>query len=386
MYFDVEMELSLASPRARQVASSEVTMTTTTAAAAVRFKFAVVVIMQGGSPCETVRWLLATYSLEIFSVHFHNQPQDVKMSAEPTLHKNLLSQPVEDGHSSAPMSPPLVRSTPPELEDIFTSIGKRIYAQMNILIMCANTIAAVFSISSAVSLIEEDDDFTLRRYQFCTYGDATSVTVQCPYESSPVFLVFLILWSIYFITLFTFKFHGTVDFWSNDLRFYLANDLLNNSVFMFVAVVIGMILTAISSIGAISFVIHNGTTQSLSSIFVFTGVNMYNLYNLLGSEVQALKGMSIDDFPRSIMVNLSVSREVSHKYVQRVNLTAEPAMIARRPVDGVTAKYRDVLEFVVECVVHSKLPGGDPTLLQRLGDPEQLEDVVRKIAFFSPQK
>lgn len=306
------------------------------------------------------------------------------------MHKNLLSQPVEDGHSvpinQPPQLLPVARASPPELEDIFTSLGKRIYAQMNIIILCANTIAAVFSISSAVSLIEEDDDWTLRQYQFCDYGNPKAVTVQCPYENSPVFLVFLIIWSIYFITLFTYKFHGTADYWSNDLRFYLANDMLNNSLFMFVMIIIGMILSVISFVGSMYFVAHNGTTQSLGSIFVFFGVNVHNLYNMMGSEIQALKGLSMKDFPDHIIVNLSVSREVQHKYVQKVSLSAEPPIIARRPVDRITAKYRDVLEFVVECVVHSKLPGGDPTLLQKLGNPEQLEDVVRKISFFPPQK
>eukprot|EP01033_Poteriospumella_lacustris_P001819 gene1819-1319_t len=313
------------------------------------------------------------------------------MSADQIMHKNLLSQPVEDGHSVAPSLPPppqptLARTPPPELEDLFTSIGKRIYAQLNIIIMCANTIAAVFSITSTISLIEKDDDWTMQQYQFCDYGPPLSVAVQCPYETSPIFLCFLVIWSIFFITLFTYKFHGTADYWSNDLRFYLANDMLNNSLFMFVMIIIGMILSMISVFVTIYFAAHNGTTQSLGSVFVFFGVNVHNLYNLMGSEVQALRGLSMKDFPQQIMVKLSVSREVQHKYIQKVSLSAEPPIIARRPVDGITAKYRDVLEFVMECVVHSKLPGGDPTLLQKLGNPEQLEDVVRKIAFFPPQK
>jgi hypothetical protein len=307
-----------------------------------------------------------------------------------TLQQGLLAHPVgdidiatsaQDGWKQLNRNP--VKAM--EMESIFASIGKRLYAQMNIFVMCANTVTAVFSISAAVSLIPQPA--TMWRYDFCDYGEPLSVEVQCPYHSSPVFLTFLVLWSLYFATLFSYKFHATYDYWSNDLRFYLANDMLNNSFFMFVLIVVGMILTMVSSIGGISYVIHNGSTQSIGSILVFTGVNMFNLYNLLGGEFQALRGCSMErDFPEPVMIDLSVSRKLEVTYTATYYHTKDtPPVIKRKPVDGIMVKHRDVLDFVVECVLQSCMRSGDGSLLKNLGDPILIEDVVRKLAFLPPK-
>lgn len=313
------------------------------------------------------------------------------------LHQGLLSQPVRDGAS------PLLggnldghdsqlnslnrkqNQTHLELESLHVSIGKRLYAQLNVLVMCANTIAAVFSISAAVSLIPKDDDFELMRYDFCTYGPPLTVEVQCPYHTSPVFLTFLIIWSLYFITLFVYKFHGTYDYWSNDLRFYLVHDMLNNTFVMFVFVIIGMVLTLVSCVGGIVFVCQNGSIPSISSILVFTGVNLYNLHKMFGGEFAALKNCHLHkDFPVPIMIDLSVSRLLT---VQDSSSGAKGGIVYRKPVDHITATHKEVLDFIIESVLRQQLETDEQAhkfLLRRIGDAALLEDVVKKLTFIPP--
>lgn len=186
------------------------------------------------------------------------------------LLKSLVGPPADEENEPAPAQGNLVRPPDPyrnaELEDLHVSIGKRIYAQLDMIIMAFNTINAVFAISAAVSLIPKYD-YSL--YSFCDYGDngkPLSIGVQCPYLPSPVFISFLIVWCLYFLTIFSYRFHRTIDYWSNDLRFYVACDMLNNEIFMYIMVLVGIALTFVSAVGGIYFVTQNGSTASLGKI------------------------------------------------------------------------------------------------------------------------
>jgi hypothetical protein len=191
---------------------------------------------------------------------------------------------------------------PPDLDPIFLSVAKRIYAQINLVILAANTIAAVFSISAAVSLIEEDDDF---RYQICDYGNPVSIGVQCPYTQSPIFISFLVIWTIYFTILCTYKYHRTVEYWTHDLRFYFASEAVAFDLLMQVMVAIGVVLTLISGLGGFYYVIHNGTTTAIGSIVIFIAVNLVNLKALANGKFDVLATRPIDElFPQPIYIKL----------------------------------------------------------------------------------
>ncbi|RYH05181.1 hypothetical protein EON65_45420 [archaeon] len=152
-----------------------------------------------------------------------------------------------------------------ELEDIFISFGKRVWMQIDVIVMCFNTINACFSISAAVSLIPK---YNYGEYTFCDYGDngePIGIGVQCPYLPSPTFISLLTIWTLYFLTIFTYKVHRTFDWWSNDLRFYMACDIINNDIFMYIMVYVGIVLTLLSGLCGIYFVTQNGSDESLGN-------------------------------------------------------------------------------------------------------------------------
>lgn len=232
--------------------------------------------------------------------HFRNLKQ-VKMTSttdnRSTLMDNLIAAdgPPSSASSTAKPNHNTIQDDrfyylPADLDHIFVSIGKRCYAQINLLVLAINTISAVFSISAAVSLIEEDDDF---RYNFCDYGSPVSIGVQCPYLNSPTFICFLVVWILYFITLGLYKYHRTIDYWTHDLRFYFASEAVAFDLFIQVMVKIGLVLTLASGFGGIYFVIHNGTTTSLGSIFVFMAVNLVNLKALGNGKYEVLSNLIV---------------------------------------------------------------------------------------------
>lgn len=170
--------------------------------------------------------------------------------------------------SSPSQGPPADPLKGVELEDLHISVGKRIYAQIDMIIMAFNTINAVFSISAQVSLISEDAYSHF--FRICDYNDGTplNVLVQCPYYPSPVFISFIITWTLYFVTIFIYRYQRTIEYWSNDLRFYLACDMLNNEMFMYIMVFVGVLLTFVSAIGGIYYATHNGSDTTIGKCLV----------------------------------------------------------------------------------------------------------------------
>lgn len=261
------------------------------------------------------------------------------------------------------------RTQPHELEDLHISIGKRIYAQMDILVMFLNTINAVFSISAAVSLIPQYD---YSSYTFCDYGSPIAIGVQCPYLPSPVFISFFVAWTLYFMTLITYQWSNTYDYWSNDLRFYIACDSLHNTVIMRWFVYIGILLTIVSAIGGIVYVCHNGTTSSLGNILVFTCVNMYNLSKMMSSRLKALQYLSLTkDFPNPVYIKL-------------------PFVLANGHMQGITVNHNEIFEYLYQSIAISSLSresdgqekanvDGDK-MLRDFGDVAQLKQVAVLLA------
>lgn len=288
------------------------------------------------------------------------------------LMENLIGETTSPMAQYANTSPsnPRSRRKEIELENVFVSLGKRIFAQMNILVMFVNTLTAVFSISASVSLIRKE---ATAMYNFCDEGWPLYLEVQCPYTSSAAFISLLTIWILYFATMFIYKFSGTYDYWSNDLRFYLAHDILQNEWFMFVLVILGMVLTVGSAFTAVGYVIHNGTTASIGSILVFLCVNLYNLFKMAGGDIPALKVLSMArDFPDPVGINLNAAVEVHRK---RCSATGHPQPKA---VDSIFANHRDVLDYVQLCILQKHLQG-DGSALDQLGDSSQLEEIVSRL-------
>lgn len=201
------------------------------------------------------------------------------------IHTSLLSSVV----ASEGQSPHQYKYSPPstvmsvsesykgyELEDFFISLGKRVWMQIDVIVMLVNTINACFSISAAVSLIPKESH---GQYNFCDYGEngePLSVGVQCPYLPSPTFISLLTVWTLYFVTIFAYKVHRTFDWWSNDLRFYMACDMVNNDIFMYIMACVGMVLTIASGLCGIYFVTQNGSDDSL-------GMSTISNYSILAT-------------------------------------------------------------------------------------------------------
>ena len=226
-----------------------------------------------------------------------------------------LLLPVENSQSELDNCPPSTvpvqttgidfRSSSNVGEDAFTTIIKRLYAQLGLIVMTANTVTSVFSISAAVSLIPDDDAGA--RYNFCTYGgNGIAVYVQCPYIPSPVFQTILSIWCIYFAVFFSYKYYKTSCFETDDLRFYVYCDQFNSTIMNRVMIGLGVLLTFISAIGGINFVIHNGTTDSIGPILIFCAVNVYNLALMGVCKFKILAAMDIyksEAFKLPIMIN-----------------------------------------------------------------------------------
>ncbi len=245
-----------------------------------------------------------------------------------------------------------------ELEDLHISIGKRIFAQMDVIVMFLNTITAVFSISAAVSLIPQYD---YSSYTFCDYGSPVAIGVQCPYLPSPVFISFFVAWTFYFIGLISYKWYHTNDYWSNDLRFYLVCDNLHNTYVMKCFIIIGFILTIVSAIGGITFVFKNGSTASLGSIFVFASVNFYNLSKMMSSRMKVLAQIDIiGDLPHPVYIKLPPSLTDGH-------------------MQGVTLNHNEVFEYLYQAVAISTMVG-DEQRLAAFGDPTVLKQVALILA------
>lgn len=245
-----------------------------------------------------------------------------------------------------------------ELEDLFLSLGKRIYAQIDMIVMMFNTINSVFAISAAVGQIPKDELSWM--FNFCEYGggEPLGVSVQCPYLPNPVFISFLTAWIIYFSTIFAYRFHRTFDFWSNDLRFYVACDLLNNDMFMYILAFVGVVLTLVSAIGGIYYVTVNGSTASLGNILVFTGVNMLNLKGLVGGRFKALAGQRNAEkvFPQPIIIALPNASAMN--------------------LHGALLSHRDVFDIIVQANGLALLERDDK-VLRRVGDVALLREAIR---------
>lgn len=156
-----------------------------------------------------------------------------------------------------------------------TDVGKKILSQSDLLVMFANTIVSIFSISAAVSLIPRDDETI--NYTFCTYGnggEADTVLVQCPYLPSPGFISVLLVWMIYFGVLFAYKYISTSEFSSNDLRYYMACDRHNSRLVHRLLIGAGIVLTVGSGLFGISFIVSNGNDAAVGSILVFMTLNI----------------------------------------------------------------------------------------------------------------
>lgn len=229
-------------------------------------------------------------------------------------------------------------------EDPFYSFIKRIFSQFSLIVMCANTISSVFSISAAVSLIPDDNAAAM--YRFCDYGndnEASSVYVQCPYIPSPVFQTFLSLWCIYFVTYFTYKYYDTSCYMTNDLRFYVYCDKFNSTLVNRIMVGLGVLLTFVSGIGAAQSVVHNGTTDSIGPILVFVLVNIYNLVYMAMCRFKTLSTMDM---------------EKSEAFMRPIEITTEPIWSIYN-LNGMLVTHQNLFDHISYALNASLLTNSD---------------------------
>ena len=208
-------------------------------------------------------------------------------------------------------------------EDPITTFIKRLVAQIGLIAMCANTISSVFSISASVSLIPNKDYNNL--YNFCTYGEnneAEAIYVQCPYIPSPLFQTVLSLWCIYFSFYFSWKYYWTSEYETNDLRFFVYCDKFNSTIVNRVLVVLGLLLTFGSGLSAVSSVVQNGSIASVAPIFVFIGVNTYNLIHMGTCRYKALYDIDMSTSPAfrdPIVINTEPMQTIFNLYGFLIN-------------------------------------------------------------------
>jgi hypothetical protein len=237
-----------------------------------------------------------------------------------------------------------------EIDDIFTSFCKRMFMQMDIFILLGNTLSAVFSITAAVSLIPQTR-FVIGT--ICDYGEELGEFVQCPYLPSPVFGACLSVWILYFTTIFLYRYHRSLAFFTNDLRFFLAADKINNEWFILIMVYVGFLFTIVSAGTGLYYAFHNGTETTIGSILVFVFVNIHSLYGMHGGRFPKLKELSLArNFPSLILLNPDHS------------LLRNPFQPHRTFFDGLIS------------VVMASYAKNSELELQQLGDPQQLKFVT----------
>lgn len=264
-----------------------------------------------------------------------------------------------DGPTQALIAPtanaaPLNR-TKQQFESSLSSFFKRLYAQLDLLVMFVNVIIAVFSISAAVSLIPTDNSML---FTGCDYGAPLATNVQCPYADSPSFAAFLSVWTIYFAVFLSYKIAKTGKYDTMDLRFYLASDMVNNRIFHRCMVGLGVVLTLVSAIVAISFVCHNGTVESLGSIFTFVGVNLYTLFTMRRGKLLALQKHHTIAAVLPTPVWITVP-------------TANPGNLY-----GIAIPHSALTEYIVFAVLLSVSEGDSHPLNAMCSDPEILKFVA----------
>ena len=236
-------------------------------------------------------------------------------------------------------------TTPKDLgEDPFSTVIKRVFAQLGLLVMFANTLSSVFSVSAAVSLIPDYD--AAPRYHFCEFGSnnqADGVFVQCPYVPSPVFQTFISLWVIYFVIYFSYKFWVTSAYETNDLRYLVFCDKFNSTMFNRILIALGVLLTALSGVGAAQAVVHNGTTDSISPIIVFMLVNWYNLYHMAVCKFKVLHDMDMHK---------------EEAFAQAIVITTEPVWSALN-LNGLLVQQATVFQYISDALNASLLTNND---------------------------
>lgn len=241
------------------------------------------------------------------------------------------------------------------LEDVWVSVGKRVYAEIDIIILFGNCLNACFYIPQAISMIPKDDDMVLNQYDFCEYGEPEKLYVQCPYLESPTFLGFVIWCTLYFVSFFVYKFIWTFEYWSNDLRFYIAYDVVNSQRVCKVFVAFGIVFTIVAGITGLGFAAHNGSSDSVGGILSFVFVNFYTFGQMWGSRFQDKNMMDL--FPNEIMIHLPIANAYNF--------------------DGITLSHTAVYNYIYEIVIATVLFGDDDeSRLKAIGDPNQLKQAL----------
>lgn len=268
--------------------------------------------------------------------------------SEGALLENLISDNVENNQYSDNPYQGI------ELEPLHISIGKRFYSQFSYWFMFGNSINSIFTISAAVSLIPE---YNYSEYEFCDYGTPISIGVQCPYLPSPVFSVFIVIWSIYYFTLIGYHMNKTYEYWSNDLRFYMICETIRFETFMLVMAFIGFILTIVSSLTGLYYVSTNGSTSSIGNIILYFFVNMLFLKNMISGTNQKLNGVDLEkNYPKPIIIDLS-------------------SMASPRNLNGIIIQHQNVFDYIQQAVLTSILTKEDSPL-EKIGNPAQLKEVI----------
>ena len=286
----------------------------------------------------------------------------------------LLTREAENVIQSVPVYQPNTphhsATSPKDLgEDPCSTFIKRVYAQLALLVMFANTISSVFSISAAVSMIPDDN--AAPRYHFCDYGDggAEAVFVLCPYEPSPVFQTFLSLWIVYFVVYFSYKYWATSIYYTNDLRFFVFCDKFNSTIFNRILIALGVLLTFVSGIGAGQSVVHNGTTDSISPIIVFMLVNWYNLYHMAVCQFKVLHDMDM---------------EKEEAFLSPIVITTEPLWTPFN-LNGLLVHQYAVFQYINNALNANLLTGSDKHVAA-MGDVAQIRLVMKTLDPLQLQK
>jgi hypothetical protein len=277
------------------------------------------------------------------------------------LNENLLSQIPDDASNAAAA---LARkqflgddhfTTPPlELDSEVVAVGRRLYAQFDLVVLFANCVSACISIPAAISLIPTDSVFALQ----CDYGQSLGAYQQCPYTTSPIFMGFMGFCIVYFLSFITYKIYNTFDYFTNDLRFYIASDMVVNDFVHQVFVYVGFGFTVTGGLAALGFVIKNGTTDSIGSILTFMFVNFFTFRQLMrGNYVSLYKQDMRTLFPRPIYFKLP-----------RV----------KSPFRLIVMNHGTIFSYMLEAMICSYAANND-SLLVEMGEPQALRAAIQTL-------
>jgi len=195
-------------------------------------------------------------------------------------------------------------------------------------------------------------------------GEPITLLAQCSYDHSPGYISFLAIWCVYYAVFFSANYIYTGAYKVHDLRFYIACDQFKALLLSKILIGSGIVLSLVSGLGGLGYVMENGSDLAIAPILSFVGVNIYNLVMMSNCQFEILKNAKVNDmkllFPEPIYINTNALSTPGNSY-------------------GMMLTHRALFSGISDAAYASIISGNSPkavTRLRAIGDPVQLQACV----------